>query len=121
MVFQDPAGRLPEDKTVILAVTGEGTAFGDGRRGVRIREFTDGTSNTIMLVEADEDQAVIWTKPDDWKFDPSNPTKGLGKLRHTGFLAAFADTSADFIEIDTPPEVIKALMTRNGGEDMRMP
>ena len=40
-------------------------------RACSVREITDGTSNTIMAVEAKE--AVPWTKPDDLSFDPAAP------------------------------------------------
>ena len=95
-VYQNPNIDNKDFKTNFLLVTGEDAAF-FGEAGKRIRDFTDGTSNTILAVEADEDQAVIWTKPDDWEFDEENPFKGLGKLRQGGFFALFADGSVQFI------------------------
>jgi hypothetical protein len=119
-VFQDPNNRLPEGETSYLAVTGPGTAFGDGKTAIAFRDIVDGTSRTILFVEADPDQSVVWTKPDDWQFDPSNPTRGLGSARFRGFLAAFADASVRFVDNDTEAETVKAMMTRDGREpDMR--
>jgi hypothetical protein len=55
----------------------------------------DGTSNTIMVVEAGT--AVPWTKPDDY-----TPGQGglppLGALESDGFWTVFADGSVRFIE-----------------------
>jgi len=49
------------------------------RRGLRaekptrMQDIKDGTSNTLMIVEVDDEHAVIWTKPEDWIFDPKTP------------------------------------------------
>jgi hypothetical protein len=114
--YKDPAGRLPQGETNYLAVTGPGTAFGDGTSGPSLRDFTDGLSRTITLVEAD--QGVPWTKPDDWQFDPNGPINGVGNMRLGGFLAAMGDGSVQFIRAETPAEALKALMTRDGDEQI---
>lgn len=51
---EGPTSRCAE----YLVPTGKSTAF-EGQEGLGIREFTDGTSNTIMAVEARRDAAVI--------------------------------------------------------------
>src|SRR5204863_3386120 len=62
-VFQDPR-RPPGDTTTFLAPVGKGLAF-EGDKPLKINSFTDGTSNTIFIVQANDDRAVPWTKPDD--------------------------------------------------------
>ena len=84
--------------------------------GVGIRTVTDGTSNTIMLVEADADRAVEWTRPADWAYDPNLPSAGLGNLRPGVWLAGFGDGSVRFIASAVDKEVLKGLFTRAGGE-----
>jgi hypothetical protein len=116
-IYKDPQGRLAPGKTAYLAVRGEGTAFGDGTKGPRLREFTDGLSRTAVLVEASPDQAIEWTKPADWNYDPNNPTRGLGGMWPNGILIGMGDGSVMFLEQNTPPELIKAMMTRAGGEN----
>jgi len=32
-----------------------------------------------MVVEADDERAVEWTKPQDWQFDAKQPLAGLGR------------------------------------------
>ena len=55
-----------------------------GPKGVRIADVTDGTSNTILFVEADDDHAVVWTAPDDLAYDPKDaderPWRSLPRL-----------------------------------------
>jgi hypothetical protein len=114
-VFKIPGTDFPDGETAYLAVTGLGTAFGDGTTETKLHDFVDGTSNTILVVEADN--AVPWTRPDDWQFDPNNPTRGLGNQRLGGFLAVFADAHTEFIESTTPPEVVGRMMTRDGRDD----
>src|SRR5205823_763689 len=61
--------------TFYQVATGKGTIF-EGKRGIRIQEITDGTSNTILVAEAARD--VPWSKPADMPFDAQNLPK-LGK------------------------------------------
>jgi hypothetical protein len=88
---------------------------------VRIKEVTDGTSNTIFMVDADDKDAVIWTKPDDLKLDPKDPKKGLSNRFPAGFLAAFADGSVRLLPYSINKETLHALFTKNGGEDVNIP
>jgi hypothetical protein len=113
--FKVPGGDFAEGETGYLAVTGEGAAFGDGSSGISLRDFSDGTSRTILVVETD--QGVPWTKPDDYPFDSLNPGQGLGGVRRGGFLAMMGDASIIFISDREPPENLGSLMTRNGGEE----
>ena len=62
-----------EGKTRYVAPRGPGTIF-RGAEPVKINEITDGTSNTIMFIEANDEHAVTWTKPDDWEVPPDPKT-----------------------------------------------
>ena len=77
----------------------------------------DGTSNTAMIVEANESLAVVWTKPADYKVDPNRPLAGLGGIYPGGFNVTFADGSVHFISSNVDPKVWKALTTYAGGDD----
>jgi hypothetical protein len=79
-------------------------------------DITDGTSNTIAVVEADLDQAVIWTKPADWELDVTNPHRGLGGLRPQGFLGLRVDASVTFISNSLDDTNMRRLFCRNDGE-----
>ncbi|MBN1910095.1 MAG: DUF1559 domain-containing protein [Pirellulales bacterium] len=114
-IYRSPASKAGKGHTVFLRPVGPQTAC-PGKEPVRIRDITDGTSNTILLVEANDEQAVIWTKPEDLPFDPKNPTRGLGSLVPDGFNSLFADASARFIRVPNSPGRLRAVMTRNGRE-----
>ena len=101
--------------TNYLVPVGPGSLF-EGNRGRSIREITDGMSNTVMLVEANDDQAVIWTKPDDFVYDQQDPIKGLVGLYPDGFLAGLADGSVQFVWSSVDPTALKAFFTHSGGE-----
>jgi prepilin-type processing-associated H-X9-DG protein len=104
----------PEGLTKYQVFVGPGTAFEDRPQGVRIPDFTDGTSNTLLVVEAAN--GVPWTKPEDLRFDPRGPLPPLGGRFRKGFNAAFADGHVALIPRDTPEATLKALITRNGAE-----
>lgn len=99
-----------EGKTPFVAAIGAEMAFPNGK-GRTIREFTDGTSNTILVVEADPDHEVIWTKPADATIDLVRPKANLGGHYGNGLLALVADGSARFIADDTSDAALKVLFT----------
>jgi hypothetical protein len=74
----------------------------------------DGNSGTLIIVEGGS--AVPWTKPEDIVYDADKPLPKLGGLFPDGFAAAFADGSVRFLTRDLDEEMIRALITRNGGE-----
>ncbi len=53
-----------EGKTRYVGLRGAGTIF-RGDQPVGLRDITDGTSNTIFYLDAGDDHAVTWSKPDD--------------------------------------------------------
>ena len=110
-----PAALSGQGKTNYLTVRGEGTIF-NGKEGTTFGQIRDGLSNTIMTVEVPDDQAVIWTKPDDFKYDKKNPKKGLLGLWPGGFLAGFADGSVQFIRSSIDPKALLAMFTMAGKE-----
>jgi hypothetical protein len=114
-IFKSPAQKLDDGKTTYLAPMAKDTVIAPGK-GTRIADITDGTSNTIMIVESSDDAAVIWTKPDDLDTAGAEVLKKLLGHYETGFIAGFADGSVRFVgkAIDMP--MLKALFTRNGGE-----
>ncbi len=114
-VYQSPASKLNDGRTVYLTPRGAATAF-PGQQAIAMRKIADGISNTIAVVEVDDKNAVPWTKPDDWKFDPDHPKVGLGGQFSGGFHAASCQGSIHFVGNNVDDEVLKALFTMAGGE-----
>jgi hypothetical protein len=106
-----------EGKTYYLAAVGPAVAFSGGPEGARMpADFSDGTANTILLVEADSAHAVPWTKPEDLKIDLEQPQQGLGGHFPGEFLVALADGEARFLRKAIRKETLRAAFTRAGGE-----
>lgn len=114
-VYARPGNDPSSGMTPYLAPVGEGTMW-KVDKATKFVDMRDGTSNTIMVVEAEDKAAVPWTKPEDWQFDPNDPLKGVGNSRPGGFQAVFADGSSRFISNTIDVETIKALLTMAGGE-----
>lgn len=134
-------------KTTYLAPVGEHMMFTGTPKTLTFRDVTDGTSNTILLVDADDDHAVIWTKPDDFKPEPKNPKAGLrnqggaplrnlstsktrsflkdGGVREEevglGFLVLFADGSVHHLPPNIQAKTLNAMFSRDGGEVINYP
>jgi hypothetical protein len=105
---------LEPGKTRYLGAVGEHCAFPPDR-GIKYSELTDGTSNTILVVEAAPDRAVIWTKPDDLEVDLDNPWQGLGSM----FLATFADGHSQGLSKKFEEKILRALFTRDAGDSTK--
>jgi hypothetical protein len=117
--FQVPVGTetafLPAEQTEVYTtkVGIDGIHLG---RGVSLAEITDGTSNTIALVDTAPSEAVIWTKPDDWDVDLADPHRGLTAEGIRNFVAARCDGSVHLVPMDMAADKLRALLTRAGRE-----
>jgi len=118
-VFSDPDIALRKlnraGRTTFVVPSGKDTIF-SGSEGMTYKDITDGTSNTIMLVEVVPEKAAIWTKPDDWEVDFENPHEGVEHSDRDWFTTVFADGSARILESAVPAEKLRALLTPAGGE-----
>ena len=119
-VYACPSNGPPAEPglTPYQVFAGPGSLFSPGKPP-RIVDVTDGTSNTLMVVEAA--RPIPWTKPDDLPFDIAQNFRpaalfGAGSKHPGGFNALFADGSVRFLKITINPVVLKALITRSGGE-----
>ena len=89
-------------------------AAGLDQLGPTLSSIRDGTSNTILFVEAAADQAVPWTKPDDLEFDINDPLAGIDTSQ--GIRTVFFDSVQHDLRSDISESDFSALVTRNGRE-----
>jgi hypothetical protein len=106
--------------TFYQVFTGPGALYSTPESWARVTDVTDGTSYTLLAVEGAE--AVPWTKPRDVHFDadPRKPLPKLGGLFDGDCNACLCDGAVLFIPRKAPERVVRALITRAGGEELRL-
>ena len=118
-IFRNPTSQAPPNLASYVVPVGEGSIFA-GVEGTSFRDITDGTSNTIMVLEVNDEASVIWTKPDDLRYDSTQPLAGLGKSHPGGFLVSLADGSVRFITATIDKEVLLRLLMMADGKAVRL-
>ena len=119
--------------TNYLLITGDGTAWADGRAPI-LDEFTDGPANTIILVEiADSD--IPWLEPRDMTLEQAmlginpglricisswHPARGNNERQESANVA-FADGSVTNLKNDFPLAELRKRLTHQGGEKVAPP
>ncbi len=88
----------------------------DDPAGAVFRQITDGTSNTILIVEAHPNAAMPWTKPDDVVFNAQDLAANLRGQPDNAFAAAFADGSVRMIKLTVDPKILLRLLQMNDGQ-----
>ncbi len=128
-VFKHPASQSSVEMTSYLAVIGDDAIFtapndtgGNRPEGkISFANVVDGTSNTVMMVEVNSENAVPWTKPSDLTNDAKlvlEKTKGLhadGK-----FLIAMTDGSVQTLGKITEAD-LQAILKINDGKWVEIP
>ena len=105
-----------EGKTTYLTPRGPSTVF-PGAHGIAVRDITDGTANTIFLVDASDAAAVTWTRPDDWDISVELKVQSLLGHHPKGTNIGLADDGrVRFLKETVTPKVLHDLTTRDGGE-----
>src|SRR5262245_148048 len=102
-------GKAEPGHTCLQVFTGPGTVF-EGAKVCRIRDIADGTSNTILMVEAAE--PVPWTKPADLPYHAKKPLPKLGFAFPKIFLFSTADGSSYVGKRDFDERVMRLAITR---------
>ncbi len=95
-----------------VVFTGPGTLFEEGR-ACRVSDIRDGTSNTLLIVEAA--RPVPWTKPEDLPYDPKRPLPRLGLMFPGEFLFTTADGATYRGRRRFPERVMRFAITRDDG------
>jgi hypothetical protein len=106
--------------TNYLAVVGPETVW-RGSTGVQANAVKDGTSNTILLVE-NKGAGIHWMEPRDFSFAEMdymlNSPRGISS-RYADPAVVMLDSSIFRLTSKVDPTTLRALLTINGGEEMR--
>lgn len=111
-------GDAPDSTTTRMkVVTGPNSIYpvdADGRPlPSQMRDVTDGLANTLFMVETGADQAVLWTKPDEFVFDPADPVAALGNLDGDFFRAVTASGEVLHLPADIDADRFLGMLTSN--------
>jgi prepilin-type processing-associated H-X9-DG protein len=113
--------------TSYMVISGPGMGF-EGAKALKLADFIDGTSSTLLVVEV-KSGAVQWTEPTD--LDGSRmtfaiptgravagggPPSEISSYHPGGAHGAFVDGSVRLLSANVSPQTLKALATRNGKE-----
>ena len=109
-----PAGYTHYRVFVSRPTTHPSAVFTDGMPGPKLYSLTDGTSNTILIVEAEE--AVPWTMPEILLYDRNQPLPKLGGIFPGGGNAVMADGSVRFLRDSLPKDDLRGMISKDGGE-----
>ena len=115
-IYRDPLAPRKSNKTRIVRFTGPGTPFMETGAGPTYSDFTDHSSETIILICAGSDKAVPWTKPYDLPFDQNAPLQSVGKLDSPLIHCVLGNNNAVSLDATISPEIFKAIVSSNGGE-----
>lgn len=112
--YRCPSSHMSGNQTSYQVVVGQMTCF-TGSSAISYRDITDGTSNTISVVEASDHVAVPWMSPND--LDEKRfmeMIRGYEPNHESGNHALFADGAVRFIKSTIDPVTYVSLVTRYG-------
>jgi hypothetical protein len=114
-IYRDPRVVGPSNKTRLLGLANEDGVFG-ADDGTTFKDMTDGTSNTIMVMEAPVERSVPWTSPDDLVLTKDQLPAAFAKAADEMVAALFADGSVRNFGIHEVTEQFWGYFTKSGGE-----
>jgi hypothetical protein len=104
---------LPDEEesqvTNYQVVVGSGAAF-EGRKGIKLADFTDGLGQTLLVVQAAD--PVAWTMPADLLYEPGKP---LPRFKDKGY-GVLANGANLLIPGRMSDATLRALITRKAGD-----
>lgn len=112
-VYTLPYGTPKGSETHYRVFVGGGAAF-DMVQGTKIAQFTDGTSNTMLVFESAE--GTPWTKPDEVEFNPKQDVMKYFRFETGVCNVAMADGSVRALAKSIDEKVLKLIIQRDDGQ-----
>lgn len=107
--------------TNYMVVVGKNTMF-EANKWTKMSDATDGTTNTIMVVEV-TGSTTNWMEPKDldlgslpMKINVSKNGKCISSHHHSGAMVGLADGSTHYLLNTISPDTLRRLIIRNDGE-----
>lgn len=120
-VYSCPADRRSgATMTSYVAVVGQGTAWPENKT-TRMRDFHDGTVNTLLLVEV-ADSGIHWMEPRDIKFEEFDNTingpskRGMSSHHEQGAHVLNAYGDAALFRTTLSPNKLRNMLTIDAGD-----
>ena len=111
--YLDPSNPAPlGTATPYRMFVGPGAVF-DGKGRTPLLSISDGTSNTLMFVQAAE--TVPWAKPQELPYGPGVPLPPLGSPQADTFSAAMADGSVRSFRKKISEANLRSLIEKSDG------
>lgn len=71
-----------------------------------------------MLVESNDEAAVLWTKPEEWIPNERDPFRGLAQQNRDGFLVVFVDGYIHRFSPTLNVETFRRMLSRDDGQSI---
>ena len=112
-IYRHPDAPAGSTATNYVVVSGPEMIFGNTTEP-KLQTITDGTSNTILAVEAES--SIPWTKPEDFAFETKGPLPKFGGFSKEGYNVVFGDGSVHFFSKSLDEKLLRNRLTPRGGE-----
>lgn len=114
-VYKSVSEGVKPGYTTYLTFQGPGTMLDGKKRS--FASITDGTSNTVAVIEVSPEKAVPWAKPADIDFTAPDLKSALGPApTKEGYPAGFFDGHVAFIPEDTDMDTFKRMVNFSDGQ-----
>jgi beta-lactamase regulating signal transducer with metallopeptidase domain len=112
-IYRHPDAPAGSTATNYVVVSGPEMIFGNTTEP-KLQTITDGTSNTILAVEAES--SIPWTKPEDFAYETKGPLPKFGGFSKEGYNVVFGDGSVHFFSKSLDEKLLRNRLTPRGGE-----
>jgi prepilin-type processing-associated H-X9-DG protein len=115
-VYRCPSNHVSKGKTTYLAIVVPGACL-KPTESRPMSSITDGTSQTLAVIEVSDEQAVHWMEPRDADEAVISNLFTAKTLPHPNVLmGAFVDGHVQALTRNTPPAVLQALISAAGDD-----